>query len=280
VYRETKTQINPKREVAMLTKLIASSLLILAFAMGCSSEQPLGPNANQAESAVSGNIGGSNYHNYDQETTFLVRIENVSTTMTLHLSNGATAPAPNSPGVWTITRLFNPLFKIGQYDLGLGMEQQAEDGNPTMLAASMEDYPGVISSGVFNTPVGDAGPGPATPGKAYEFTITARPGDHLSLSSMFGQSNDLFYSPGYVGVALFKDSKPISGDITSSFYLWDAGTEVNQEPGLGSDQAPRQSGPNTGESEHKRVLRVQDEYDYPATDEVIKVTVTPMDVAS
>jgi len=71
-------------------------------------------------------------------------------------------------------------------------------------------------------------------------------------------------------------SKPISGDVTKYIALWDAGTEVNQEPGLGSDQAPRQAGPNTGESEDKRVQRVHDEYTYPATNEVIKVTITPI----
>lgn len=266
----------------MLTKLIASALLIFAFAMGCSSDQPLGPNTDQGNSvAVPGHIGSAGHHNYNQETTFLIRIENVSTGMTLYLSNGETAPAPNSPGVWTITRLINPLFKIGRFDLGLGMEQQSEDGDPTMLAASMENVPGVKSSGVFTTPVGDAGPGPATPGKAYEFTITAKPGDRLSISTMFGQSNDLFYSPGFVGVPLFRgNGTPRSGDITRYFYLWDAGTEVNQEPGLGPDQAPRQSAPNTGESEHKRVLRVHDEFNYPPTNEVIRVTIMPMEPAS
>ena len=113
---------------------------------------------------------------------------------------------------------------------------------------------GVKSVGVFNTPVGDAGPGPATPGKAFEFEVTAKPGDRLSFSTMFGQSNDLFYSPGFVGIPLFKrGGRPVDGDVTRYVYLWDAGTEVNQEPGLGADQAPRQAGPNTGESEHKRV---------------------------
>jgi len=49
------------------------------------------------------------------------------------------------------------------------------------------------------------------------------------------------------------------------------------EPGLGPDQAPRQSGPNTGETEHKRILPVHDQYTYPLTNEVIKVTITPME---
>ncbi|MGE5138256.1 MAG: spondin domain-containing protein [Rudaea sp.] len=212
---------------------------------------------------------------------FMVRIENVSTGSTLHLSNGQTAPAPNSPGVWTVTRLFNPLFTVGQYDAGLGLEQQAEDGNPAVLGANIVNNPWVKSSGIFAIPVGDATPGPATPGKAFEFTVMASPGDRLSFTSMFGQSNDLFYSPGILGIPLFRGhGLPMSGDVTEYVKLWDAGTEVNQEPGLGPDQAPRQSAPNTGESEHKRILAPHDQWTYPATDQVIKVTITPMNANS
>jgi len=280
----------------MLTKLLLSVVVVSFLAMGCSSQQPTAPSQDQMdESAIVGDTGnGENIDSADAaykfghyghgnygEMTFLVRIENVSTGMTLHLSNGETAPAPHSPGVWTVTRLFNPLFRVGHYDLGLGLEQQAEDGDPTMLAASMANNHRVKSSGIFAIPVGDAGPGPATPGKAYEFMVTARPGDHLSFTSMFGQSNDLFYSPGVVGIPLFKwNRRPMNGDVTRYVKLWDAGTEVNQEPGLGPDQAPRQSGPNTGLSEHKRILRVHDEYTYPPTNEVIKVTITPMENVS
>jgi hypothetical protein len=35
--------------------------------------------------------------------------------------------------------------------------------------------------------------------------------------------------------------------------LWDAGTEINQEPGTGPDQPLRQSGPDTGPSESAAV---------------------------
>ena len=44
--------------------------------------------------------------------------------------------------------------------------------------------------------------------------------------------------------------KPISGDITSQILLWDAGTEVNEEPGLGPNQPAFQAAPNTGPAEH------------------------------
>jgi hypothetical protein len=61
------------------------------------------------------------------------------------------------------------------------------------------------------------------------------------VATMMGQSNDWFYAPAESGIALFKDGKPISGEISSQIILWDAGTEVDQEPGIGSDQGPRQT---------------------------------------
>ena len=68
----------------------------------------------------------------------------------------------------------------------------------------------------------------------------------------------------------------MSGDITSQYILWDAGTEVNEEPGFGPNQAPRQSAPNTGVDENGVVTPVNDgKYVYPKVSDVIKVTITP-----
>lgn len=212
--------------------------------------------------------------------TFTVRIENVSTPSTLKLSNGQTAPAPNAPGLWVVHSEPEPLFAAGSKDRGKGLESLAEDGNPAVLAAAVQHQRGIVASGTFLIPVGAASPGPATPGKAYEFTITAEPGQRLTFATMFGQSNDLFLAPDDRGIQLF-DSKGdvMSGDITSLVYLWDAGTEVNQEPGLGPDQAPRQAAPNTGASERKPVQLVKDVKDgftYPKVSQVLRVTVTPV----
>ncbi len=269
----------------MLAKLSLSLLAIAVIGVGCSSQQPVAPDSSQAQTNADASTAVSrlDHHLFGHQVqmTFKVRIENVSTATTLHLSNGETAPAPHSPGVWAITGLWNPFFRVGQYDRGEGLEQQAEDGNPAVLAGNIVNDSRVKSSGAFTIPVGDSSPGPATPGKAFEFMVTASPGDHLSLTTMFGQSNDLFYSPGNIGIPLFQRRRiPTSGDVTRYFSLWDAGTEVNQEPGLGADQAPRQSAPNTGESEHRRIMKVHDQYTYPRTSDVIKVTITPMDNVS
>ena len=212
-------------------------------------------------------------------TQFVVRIDNVSTETTLKPSNGAKAPAAVAPGAWLIHKSGEPLFTQGKPDRGKGLEALAEDGNPSGLAESLAHDGNVLSHGVFNTPVGASGPGPIGPGGAYEFTVSAAPGGQLSFAMMFGQSNDLFYAPGAKGIALF-DAKgqPIRGDITSKITLWDAGTEVNEEPGIGPNQAPRQSAPNTGPQEHgvvRPVSEVKDGFHYPAVSEVIRVTITP-----
>lgn len=211
-----------------------------------------------------------------EATSFKVRIENISNGNALKLASGGAAPFVLSPGLWMVHTQSALVFKSGKKDQGQGLETQAEDGNPAVLAKSLEKHRGVQSLGVFNTPIGASEPGPIGPGHAYEFVIAAMPGSRLTMTSMFGQSNDLFYAPKEVGIRLFDNkSKPVHGDLTSQLVLWDAGTEVNQEPGAGPDQAPRQKGPNTGAAENGVVHPVKDAYTYPKTQDVLRVTITP-----
>jgi len=202
-------------------------------------------------------------------TTFVVRIQNVGDT------NQSAMTTPFAPGVWAAHTAADPLFSAGQADRGVGLEALAEDGDPSALAAALASQAGVSTSGAFNTPVGETDPGPLPPGGAYEFTIVAVPGDMLSFATMFVQSNDLFYAPDGAGITLFNsDGTPVSGDVTGQVQLWDAGTEVNQEPGVGPDQAPRQTGPDTGPDENGVVQIVSDEFTYPDTSATIRVTIT------
>ncbi len=129
--------------------------------------------------------------------------------------------------------------------------------------------------------MGDKEAGPILPGKAYEFTVKAAPGQRLTLAMMFGQSNDLFYAPGAKAIALY-DAKgqPLTQDVTQQLVLWDAGTEVNEEPGLGPNQAPRQAGPNTGPTENAVVRQVKDGFTYPATRDVVRVTIAAAAVST
>ena len=189
---------------------------------------------------------------------FIVRIENLGTVL--------------APGAWVAQRGGTPFFSDGQPDRGAGLEALAEDGNPAELAANLSN-----NSGIFNTPVGADSPGPLTfmdMGNAYEFTFTARPGDRLSFATMYVQSNDLFLAPDETGIALFIDEQPISGDITAQIGLWDAGTEVNEEPGVGENQAPRQAAANTGADEGGVVQLVDDGFTYPAVTDIVRITIT------
>ena len=130
-------------------------------------------------------------------------------------------------------------------------------------------------SGIFNTPVGASNPAPVGPEDAYEFEFKASLGAKLSFASMFVQSNDLLYAPDGMGIMLFnQDGSPLTGDITTQIKFWDTGTEMNEMPGFGLNQAPRQMGPNMGTDESGVVKLVNDEFYYPAVVAVIRVTIT------
>ncbi|MCB0560644.1 MAG: spondin domain-containing protein [Lewinellaceae bacterium] len=110
-------------------------------------------------------------------------------------------------------------------------------------------------------------------GEQEQFTFHAGRGAFLNLATMFVQSNDLFYAFDEKGLELYDESgNAVTGDVTEYLGLWDAGTEVNEAPGDGPNQAPRQSGPNTGMDENGVVGLVNDGYTYPANESVIRVS--------
>jgi hypothetical protein len=209
-------------------------------------------------------------------TTFTIKVENISKGEVLQLSNGTTAPFVSAPVLWAVhTGSANPIFAAGQVDAGQGLETLAETGDPAPLVKSLDGATGVVAVGADDRPVGGDAAGPIEPGKRYEFEVTATPGQTLSLAWMFGQSNDLFYSNDRP-IALFDAAgRPVTGDMTRQLALWDAGTEVNEEPGLGGNQGPRQPTPDAGVTEREGIAHVRDRFDYPATGDVLRLTITP-----
>ncbi len=212
----------------------------------------------------------------NEATAFVIRVENISKGEVLSLSNGGSAPFLAAPVFWAIhTGAVNPIFTGGQPESGNGLERLAETGSPEGLVTSLSAASGIVSVGITAQPVGATSDGPLTPGQAYEFEITARPGQALSLACMFGQSNDLFYSNDRP-IALFTSGgQPVSGDLTPQVSLWDAGTEVNEEPGLGASQAPRQKAEDAGTAERNAVVHVRDRWSYPKTGAVLRLAITP-----
>ncbi|WP_255151878.1 spondin domain-containing protein [Halorarius halobius] len=215
---------------------------------------------------------------------FRVRIENVSDAETLETTadgEAADQPVPLSPGAWAVHTADEPVFSSGQPERDNGLEEIAEDGMPGKLAESLSARDTVVASGAFTTPVGADGPAPLLPGDAYEFTAPASAGKptlYLSLVTMFVPSNDLFYALGGAdGMALFDGDAPRSGDVTDRVGLWDAGTELNEEPGVGENQVQRQRGAGVGLVERGTVAPISDVngYAYPAVSDVVRVRVTP-----
>jgi hypothetical protein len=181
--------------------------------------------------------------------------------------------SPIAPGVYAIHGDPAPLFSDGMADRGEGLEALAEDGDPSALAMAITEMG--LMSGAFTTPSGADGPAPAMPGSSYSFTFEASPGERLSFATMLVQSNDLFFAPSEQGIPLFdEEGMARSGNMSAAIRLWDAGTEVNERPGSGASQAPRQGTANTGASDTMPVQVVDDSYTYPKVDEIIRVTLS------
>jgi hypothetical protein len=207
-----------------------------------------------------------------KKAAFKVRIENVSDKDGLAAADGSKYPFAVSPGLYAVTSSKLELFAAGKKS-SMGLEAQAEDGSPDTLYNWVLDKKLAGSFGVFNKPNGSDMPGPLLPGGVYEFTFDAVEGDKLNLIMMYGQSNDLFYAPAQA-VELFQHRIPLTGDLTNTLELWDAGTEVNEAPGIGADQAPRQKMKNTGADENGVAGLVRDGFTYPSTKDVLRVTIT------
>lgn len=188
------------------------------------------------------------------------------------LMGQAGVATPLSPGVWVLHTTSSPLFAAGSVDRGEGVQDVAERGDIAPLSASLATMlPGGVSSyGSFSVAVGAAGPGPIFTGGAYEFEVDAVPGDYLSFVLMYGASNDWFFGTGEAGIALFTGGNPVNGDVTGDIYLWDSGTELSEEPGIG----PNIGAPD-GPDDPDDLVRIvpAGEYATPVTDH-LQVTIT------
>ena len=191
---------------------------------------------------------------------FTVRVENISNPDGMTASDGTKFPFALSPGMFVLSTKNGVLFTEAKPARSNGLEMQAEDGDPAGLVKSLEAMHHASNlHGVFNTPLGATAAGPIRPGDSFEYSFNATPGMKLFTAIMFGQSNDWFYAPDAKGIQLF-DSKgnPLSGDVADQLVLWNAGTEVDEEIGIGPNQGPRQKGMNMGPAENGVVRRVKD----------------------
>jgi hypothetical protein len=196
----------------------------------------------------------------DGPTTFTVVIRNVATKDTLKLPDGKATTAPIAPGVYAVLEASAELFASHQ-PARSDLESLGEDGDGQALLDVVGKMTSVVHAEMF------------VPGQP--FTVRAEPGQRLVFATMFAQSNDKYYAPLSVGVELFDGHNPVAGDLTGKVMLWDAGTEKDEPPEAGPNQAPRQTHANQGPAEDRNVRPADDGFTYPTVSEVIQFTVLP-----
>ncbi|MGB0383855.1 MAG: spondin domain-containing protein, partial [Ardenticatenaceae bacterium] len=181
--------------------------------------------------------------------TFSITLENVSAT------SGA-IDTPIAPVFWAVHDSSWQLFTSGQPDDGNGLETLAEDGSPADLVTAHTGAAGTSA-------VGAAGNAPIGSGEQFQFSVTpdaAHP--YVTIAAMVVQTNDAFLAFGAEGVALLdsngtlRSATDVSADMAKMLAVWDAGTEANEVPGVGANQAPRQAAGNTGPADSDTLVRL------------------------
>ena len=177
-----------------------------------------------------------------------------------NLSSKSGLVSPFAPGAYMVSSEGNALWSVGQTPSS-ALESLAEDGNPSGF------------TNIFNTPVGASGAAPIFPGEAYSFSFSAEEGDKLSFATMLVQSNDWYI--GIEDFELFKNGAAMSGNFTAQAKLYDAGSEMDEYPGAGNYQAPRQAGMNMGPTENGKTAQETATYDnLPDISDMIRLTIT------
>jgi hypothetical protein len=182
-------------------------------------------------------------------------------------------------GVFVVHTEQGPLFNLETSDYGLGMEALAEDADNAALLANLKST-GRDSTvvGAFDTPVGGTSSSAAAPGQSFELTFKASKGDKLAIAAAFVASNDWFFGSTPDGIPLFLGDIPRWEDVTSDFYLWDLGTETDEELDVGLNVGSQQVMPNSGRVDRLTNARqvTADKYATPVNQH-IRVTLTPTD---
>lgn len=189
--------------------------------------------------------------------TFVVTVANVSD------QRGAIF-TPISPVFWVLHDDSVSLFETGS-PASDELEALAEDGAASPLVSAAKGADGVLDAGLqaITKERQQAEPGPAAPGETFQFEVTPDTNHpRLSLATMVVESNDAFVAFTPAGVALVdasgapRDPDAIADDIRRRLAIWDAGTEANEVPGVGPNQAPRQPQRNTGPADPNDSVRL------------------------
>lgn len=128
----------------------------------------------------------------------------------------------------------NPVFTSGMKDAGLGLKALAQKGDASGLAAALKGMKGVKQVYILPDPANTVllPSIESQPGGTVSQKLEVSQGDHLVIATMYGFSNDWFFSTGENGIDATQ-----TGDFSDSIHLFDDGTAVSQFPGAGNSQA-------------------------------------------
>lgn len=212
----------------------------------------------------------------DTEHRFTFTMSNISAPGDLPDQTGEKHNIAFAPGLLIVHSPDLVLFEPGQASLWPGLQDMTEDGNNAPLIRDLQNHASVAYIASYANQDEDYKDTPLEPGASVEHTLVAEPGSLLTFVTMFGQSNDIFVATS-APVTLFDDEEsPLVGDLAAHMALFDGGTELNEEPGVGPNQAPRQPLPNTGPDENGVVTIVDgtdaEGYSYPQVSEMLTLS--------
>lgn len=150
----------------------------------------------------------------------------------------------------------NPIYQLNAKDPGNGLKTLAQTGNVNALKDAISKLPNVRNVYVAGSDV-------LYPGNKAEVQFSAYQGDKLAFATMFGYSNDWFYSNNSAITATSVDN------VSANTILLDDGTAVSQYPGAGNAQNIFGGTPIP---EDKNIQEVGDTYPVPSVTDVVKVT--------
>ncbi len=191
-----------------------------------------------------------------------------NTMLSAYLAANTRVFTPLSPVLIVVYNGQNPLYMTGEKDRGQGLAELAQKGDASVLEKFLMKQPGVrhvyvaaaAQTTVLLPMMGNMA------GGSIEQKIQYNEGDKITFATMFGYSNDWFYSFGDEGV--MANAK---GDQTGMVKLLDNGTAVSQFPGAGNSQGPFGGAPQMPESQNIREVGME-KYPVPAVKDVIKIT--------
>jgi len=163
----------------------------------------------------------------------------------------------------------NPLYKVGENDRMEGLKELAQQGDASILAASLKMKTGVkavyilpaANTTVLLPMIGDQ------PGSSVSQEITVNKGDRVAVATMYGFSNDWFFATGADGIDPLK-----KGDASANIGLYDNGTAVDQFPGAGVTQFNLAGTPLTEGEPITAVPNPNAFTTLPAITDIIKIT--------